>query len=150
MGFLKKQSIGFYVNTVVWILALASLLIYVSNVNKPYYKDMNTSVVFMMVVALISMIVAFALVQVSENTVMKIMSDVLRIAATVLVIESGIKFISMRVESFGYIFGSNLEMGNTAAFTAANQAVVGIIVFVVTWLLALIAAFFHIGKKVQK
>jgi membrane-associated HD superfamily phosphohydrolase len=150
MGFLKKQSVGFYINTVVWILALASLLIYVSNVNKPYYKDMNTSVVFMMVVALIGMIVAFALVQVSENTVMKIMSDVLRIAATVLVIESGIKFISMRVESFGYIFGSNLEMGNTAAFTAANQAVVGIIVFVVTWLLALIAAFFHIGKKVQK
>jgi F0F1-type ATP synthase assembly protein I len=150
MGFLKKQSIGFYINAVVWILALASLLIYVSNVNKAYYKDMNTSVVFMMVVALLGMIVAFVLVQVSESTLMKMVSDVLRIAATVLVIESGVKFISMRVESFGYIFGSNLEMGNKAAFTAANEAVVGIIVFVVTWLLALIAAFFRIGKKVQK
>lgn len=150
MGFLKKQRIGFYMNAVVWILALASLLIYVSNVNKPYYKDMNTSIVFMMVIALISMIVALVLAQVSEHTVMIIISDVLRIVATVLVIVAGIKFVGMRVESFGYIFGSNLEMGNKAAFTAANQAVVGIIVFFVTWLLALIAAFFRIGQKTQK
>lgn len=150
MGFLKKQKVGFYLNAVVWILAIASLVIYVSNVNKPYYKDMNTSVVFMMIGAIISMLVAFVLVQVSENTVMRIISDILRITAAVLVIEAGVKFITMRVESFGYIFGSNLEMGNTAAFTAANQAVVGIVVFVVTWLLALIASFFSIGKKVQK
>lgn len=149
MEFLKKQVFGFYLNVIVVILALVSLFLYVSNVNTAYYKDMNTSVVYMMVVALLGMIIALVLPQFSDGVLFRLVSDLLRVAAAALIITAGVKFIGMRVESFGYIFGSNLELGNKAAFSAANQAVAGIIIFVVTWFLAIVAAFLRIEKKKQ-
>lgn len=147
MEFIKKQRFGFYLNVIVVILALVSLILYVSNVNTAYYKDMNTSVVLMVVGALLGMIIALILPQISDGVILKLISDLLRVAAVVLIIAAGVKFIGMRVESFGYIFGSDLERGNKAAFSAADQAVAGIVIFVVTWLLAIVASFLRIEKK---
>jgi hypothetical protein len=149
MEFLKKHGFGFYLNVIVVILSIVSLILYVSNVNTAYYKDMNTSVVYMMVVAFIGMIIAIILPQFSDGVLFRVVSDLLRVVVAALIITAGVKFISMRVESFGYIFGSNLELGNKAAFSAANQAVAGIIIFIVTWFLAIVASFLRIEKKKQ-
>ncbi|WP_089984748.1 hypothetical protein [Clostridium sp. C105KSO13] len=67
--------------------------------------------------------------------------------AAVLIIVSAVTFIGMRVESFGYIFGSNLEMGNKAAFSAGRQAIVGIVLFMITWIISVIASFMPVGTK---
>jgi hypothetical protein len=53
----------------------------------------------------------------------------------------------MRLESFGYIYGSNLELGNDLAFEAGNQAIWTIIIFMVNWIVSLVAAFLPVGKK---
>lgn len=142
---MKNQKFGNWVYLIVAVMTIVSLVMYVMNVNTPYYQDMNISVVVMLVVALAATAVALVLPQ---NTVVnKVIVDLARVLAAGMIILAGATFIGMRVESFGYIYGSNLELGNDAAFTAGNQAIWGIILFVVTWLVAVIAAFLSNKKK---
>ncbi|WP_407272827.1 hypothetical protein [Radiobacillus sp. PE A8.2] len=147
MGFLKNQKLGFVAYIIVAIMTVVSLSLYISNVNKPYYEDMQLSVVFIIIGALLAMLVALVLPQVSNSKATRVIVDISRVVSTVLIIWAGVTFISMRVESFGYIFGSNLEMGNDAAFEAGTQAVTLIVIFVITWVLSIIASFFGVGKK---
>jgi len=144
---MKNQKIGFWAYAVVAVLAIVCLGLYIANVNQPYYQDMNTNVVFAMVGALACIAVALVLPAVSDNCVLKIVADVARVVGAALIILAGATFIGMRVESFGYIYGSNLELGNDAAFTAGNQAIWTIVIFVVTWIISVVAAFLPTGKK---
>ncbi|MFC4323602.1 hypothetical protein [Litchfieldia salsa] len=40
-------------------------------------------------------------------------------------------------------------MGNEAAFVAGEQAIMLIVIFLITWVLSIIASFFSVGKKVS-
>ena len=144
---MKNQKIGFWAYAVAAVLAIVCLGLYIANVNQPYYQDMNTNVVCAMVGALACIAVALVLPAVSDNCVLKIVADVARVVGAALIILAGATFIGMRVESFGYIYGSNLELGNDAAFTAGNQAIWTIVIFVVTWIISVVAAFLPTGKK---
>lgn len=143
----KKQNPGFLAYVLVAILTVVCLGIYVANVNAPYYEDMNIAVVYTLIGALAATVVAIVLPAVSDNAVVKLVADVARVAASALIIFAGVTFIGMRIESFGYIYGSNLELGNDAAFAAGNQAIWGIVIFMVTWIVSLVAAFLPTGKK---
>lgn len=147
MEFIRKQKAGFWAYLIVAVMTIVSLAVYISNVTSAYYADMNRSIVIMMVCAFGSIAVMMAISEMTYGKIAKAIADAFRVAAAVLIIMSGVTFIGMRVESFGYIFGSNLELGNEAAFRAGTQAITGIILFVVTWLLALIASFLEIRKK---
>lgn len=147
MGFLKKQRIGFIPYIIVAVMAIVTLSVYISNVNAPYYEDMRMSVVWMMIGALVSILIALILPQFSGSKAIKFVTDVFRVITAVLIIWAGVTFIDMRLESFGYIFGSNLELGNEAAYEAGTQAVMGIILFVITWVLSIIVSFLDVGKK---
>ena len=144
---MKNQKIGFWAYAVVAVLAIVCLGLYIANVNQPYYQDMNQNVVFAMVGALVCIAVALVLPAVSDKGVLKVVADVARVVGAALIILAGATFIGMRVESFGYIYGSNLELGNDAAFTAGNQAIWTIVIFVVTWVISVVAAFLPVGKK---
>ena len=144
---MKNQKIGFWAYAVVAVLAIVCLGLYIANVNQPYYRDMNQSVVYVMIGALVCIAAALVLPAVSDNCVLKIVADIARVGAAALIILAGATFIGMRVESFGYIYGSNLELGNDAAFTAGNQAIWTIVIFVVTWIISVISAFLPTGKK---
>ena len=144
---MKNQKIGFWAYAVVAVLAIVCLGLYIANVNQPYYQDMNQNVVFAMVGALVCIAVALVLPAVSDKGVLKVVADVARVVGAALIILAGATFIGMRVESFGYIYGSNLELGNDAAFTAGNQAIWTIVIFVVTWIISVIASFLPTGKK---
>lgn len=142
---MKNQKFGNWVYLVVAVMTIVALVMYVMNVNAPYYQDMNASVIVMLVVALAAMGVTLVLPQ---NTVVnKVIVDLARVLAAGLIILAGATFIGMRVESFGYIYGSNLELGNQQAFDAAGQAITLIVVFVVTWIASLVASFLEVGKK---
>lgn len=138
------KSVTKVINYLVVALIAVTAIMYYLNVNQPYYKDMNTSLLMMLIMAIILAILPLCLK--NESKVMVIVSDICRIAAPILVIYTGVKFLAMRVESFGYIFASNLEAGNEAAMTAAIQAVWLLGLFVLTWILSLIASFFK-GNK---
>ena len=143
---MTNKKCGFIAYVLVAILTVVCLGLYVANVNAPYYEDMNINVVYTLIGALAAVVVAIALSG-CENAFAKLIADVARVAASALIIYAGVTFIGMRLESFGYIYGSNLELGNDAAFAAGGQAIAGIIVFVVTWIVSLIAAFLPTGKK---
>ncbi len=141
----NKKS-GFFAYVLVAILTVVCLCLYVANVNAPYYEDMNINVVYTLVAALVVLVAAIALSG-CDKTASKVICDVARVAASALIIYAGVTFIGMRLESFGYIYGSNLEMGNAEAFAAGNQAIWTIIIFVVNWIVSLVAAFLPTGKK---
>lgn len=148
MEFLKKQKVlGFVANVIVAVMAIITFTIYVQNVTAEYYMDMNTDVLVMMICAIVFIVAAIILPAIAKGKFIKLAGDVFRVAASILIIMSGVTFIGMRVESFGYIFASNLELGNEAAFSAGSQAIIGIVLFVVTWLFSAIASFFEIGKR---
>ena len=147
MQTLKNVALGFYGYVIVALMTLISLIIYISNVNKPYYQDMNSNVVMMLVGALVSAIVVIALTLLKSNRILTVVSDLLRVVLAALIIVAGVTFIGMRVESFGYIFGSNLELGNEAAFTAGTQAIFGIVVFMATWILSVVTSFMNVRKS---
>ncbi len=144
---MKNQKIGFWAYAVVAVLAVVCLGLYIANVNQPYYEDMNQNVVYVMVGALACIAVALVLPAVSDNCVLKIVADIAKVVGAALIILAGATFIGMRVESFGYIYGSNLELGNDAAFAAGGQAIAAIVIFVITWIISVVAAFLPTGKK---
>jgi hypothetical protein len=113
---------------------------YIMNANTPYYEDLNGDIIFMLMAAIGTTVAALAM----KN---KVVVDLCRVASSALIIYGGGLFISMRVESFGYIYGSNLELGNQLAFDAGGQAIALIVIFVVTWIISLAASFLEVGKK---
>lgn len=108
---------------------------------------MRVDVILLLVGTLLTILLSLGISLFSKVKTMFLVADISRIITALLIILGGVTFISMRLESFGYIFGSNLEMGNDAAFEAGTQAIMIIILFMLTWLLAVIAAFFDIGQK---
>lgn len=147
MNFVKKQKASFFIYLLVLLLNTSVLFLYISNVNKPYYQDMRVNVIFLLVGTLATISLSLGVSLFSKVKSLLLVADISRVIATLLIILGGVTFIGMRLESFGYIFGSNLEMGNDAAFDAGTQAIMIIILFIVTWLLAVIATFFDIGQK---
>lgn len=142
---MKNQKFGSLVYLVVAILTLVCLVMYVMNATAPYYEDMNANIVVMLVAALVAIGAALYLPQ--NTQVNRIIADLCRVAAAALIIYAGGTFVSMRVESFGYIYGSNLELGNQLAFDAGGQAIALIVVFIITWIISLVASFLEVGKK---
>ena len=137
---MKNQKFGSWAYLVVAVLTVVCLVMYVMNATAPYYEDLDGNLIFVLMAA-VGVTVA-ALVMKGQ-----VIADLCRVAASALIIYGGATFISMRVESFGYIYGSNLELGNQQAFDAGGQAIALIAVFVVTWLISLVASFLEVGKK---
>lgn len=137
---MKNQKFGSWAYLVVAVLTVVCLVMYVMNATAPYYEDLDGNLIFVLMAA-VGVTVA-ALVMKGQ-----VIADLCRVAASALIIYGGATFISMRVESFGYIYGSNLELGNQQAFDAGGQAIALIVVFVVTWIISLVASFLEVGKK---
>lgn len=147
MNTLREKGLGILVYAIIAFMAIASLFVYISNVNKPYYEDMNQSILIILICAVVALILTVALPFVSKVKGIPLLVDALRVAAAVLLIQATVQFLGMRVESFGYIFGSNLELGNDAAFEAGNQAMMGITLMGITWVLSILGAFLRVGNK---
>ena len=137
---MKNQKFGSWACLVVAVLTVVCLVMYVMNATAPYYEDLDGNMIFVLMAAVGVTVAA---------VVMKgqVIVDLCRVAASALIIYAGATFISLRVESFGYIYGSNLELGNQQAFDAGGQAIALIVVFVVTWIISLVASFLEVGKK---
>ena len=137
---MKNQKFGSWAYLVIAILTVVCLVMYIMNATAPYYEDLDGNLIFVLAAA----VGVTAATLVLKNSVL---ADLCRVAASALIIYGGATFISHRVESFGYIYGSNLELGNQQAFDAGGQAIALIVVFIVTWLISLIASFLEVGKK---
>ena len=137
---MKNQKFGSLAYLVVAVLTVVCLVMYIMNATAPYYEDLDGTLIFVLVAAIVATVAPLAVK-------IPVVADLCRVAASALIIYGGGVFISQRVESFGYIYGSNLELGNQQAFDAGGQAIALIVVFVVTWIISLVASFLEVGKK---
>ncbi|MDO4432627.1 MAG: hypothetical protein Q4B80_04840 [Aerococcaceae bacterium] len=136
-----KQTIESYLNGIVALLVVVLTGFYIANVNQPYYQDMNQMVLGILIATIILSLVPFAIDKIKAHKTRFLLASIVKMGLPAAIIFAGVQFLSMRVESFGYIFASNLEAGNTEATTAGTQAVLLLVLFVVTWLVSVLAAF---------
>ena len=143
----KKQTAGLVFTVITVVLEVVTLVLYVLNANQSYYQDMNGMIAGLIAGALVCTAAGYALVMGKSSMATGVVSDVLRAAAPALLFYGAAVFVGARAQSLGQIFGSNLELGNDAAFAAGTQAIVTIVVFLVAWLVSVIAAFMKLGKR---
>lgn len=141
------KAVGNIIKYLAAVLTLISTVFYVLNVNQPYYQDMNQSILMLLVLAVA--LSCLPLLVKKENQTMVLVNDICRIAVPILVLYSAVRFLAMRIESFGYIFASNLEAGNEAAMTAATQAVLVLGLLVAAWVASVVVAFLKNEAKVS-
>lgn len=152
----KKKSVGFFITVLVAVLALVSVILYIANVNGVgYFKSIgDSSIVVMSVLAIIFALGAAILGQLKDGdsaVIVKAVSDLLRIAVAVLLIACMLRFIAIRAEGLGYIFGADeslwSEVRTPANMSSAYTAIAGCVLYGVSWLVSLIGAFCGMVKK---
>ena len=143
----KKQTAGLVFTVITVVLEVVTLVLYVLNANTAYYSDLNGMIAGLAAAALVCTVVSYVLAGAKPSMATGVVSDVLRVVAPALLFYGAAVFIGARAQSLGQIFGSNLELGNQAAYTAGTQAIVTIVVFLVAWLVSVIAAFMKLGKR---
>jgi hypothetical protein len=143
----KKQTAGLVFTVITVVLEVVTLVLYVLNANTAYYSDLNGMIAGMAAGALVCTVVSYVLAMGKSSMATGVVSDVLRVVAPALLFYGAAVFIGARAQSLGQIFGSNLELGNDAAFAAGTQAIATIVVFLVAWLVSVVAAFMKLGKR---
>ena len=143
----KKQTAGLVFTVITVVLEVVTLVLYVLNANTAYYSDLNGMIAGLAAGALVCTVVSYVLAMGKSSMATGVVSDVLRVVAPALLFYGAAVFIGARAQSLGQIFGSNLELGNDAAFAAGTQAIVTIVVFLVAWLVSVVAAFMKLGKR---
>lgn len=150
MGYFKTHVVGKVFYLVVTVLTIVACALFVANTTRSYYADSNMAITIMTVAALACEIAILVLAKGPLGMPATIVSDVLRVAVPALMFLSGVLFLSMRAQSLGQVLGSNLELGNVDAHDAAHQAIIVIVLFMVGWLVSVVAAFLRIGDDPEK
>lgn len=141
------KALGSVLNFISMALIAVTAVMYYLNGNHAYYRDFRSNLLILLIAALVIALVPSFLK--AESKYVKIIADVCRVVVPMIVIYTGVRFLAMRVESFGYIFASNLEAGNEAALNGAMQAVWTLVVFVIAWILTVIVSFFSKKEVVE-
>lgn len=154
---IKKQSAGVWVNLIVAILALASLIVYGVNISSAGYfqnaavSSMTTYGIPAIILLVLVIILAQLKLSGAAATVVEIISGAMRIVIPVLLTLCLINLISARSEGLGYIYFSNadvaLEVQTPENLSSATGTIANMICLAVAAVAAMVAAFFRLNKK---
>ena len=154
---IKKQSAGVWVNLIVAILALASLIVYGVNISSAGYfqnaavSSMTTYGIPAIILLVLVIILAQLKLSGAAATVVEIISGAMRIVIPVLLTLCLINLISARAEGLGYIYFSNadvaLEVQTPENLSSATGTIANMICLAVDAVAAMVAAFFRLNKK---
>lgn len=151
--FFKKQGAGFYFSVLSVLVGIAAVILYVVNSGHSYFDTgtLNSLIVFLSVLAIgLEVVVIVGSEFKRANKIDDIVIDVLIIAVIALMTLAFMFFVNDRVYSIAIVLGSDLEAGNTSATEAIYQAIVGFVLYAVSIIFGIVAAFFNIRKPVQK
>ena len=155
---LKKISVGGWITCAAALLTLVSLIVYSSNIaSAGYFQGAGvTNLVLFAVLAIVLYLCAIALktfvkAEGAADTALELISGVMRIVAPVLVAAAAIALIGARVEGLGFIYFSNadvaLEVQTPANLASAGTAITSMVLFGVSMLVGIVAAFFRLTKE---
>ncbi len=154
----KKSGVIAY--ALMAVLALIALIVYLNGNSyistAPTAKDeffqsynVHASMVTWLTIGGIAcaVIAVLSVLFAEQKGIVALCTDVVRIAAPVLIIVALAFFLTDRVDGFGYVYGSNLALGKDDAFTAGSQSIQGLALYGVTWLVGIVSAFLGFKKK---
>lgn len=154
---IKKQSAGVWVNLIVAILALASLIVYGVNISSAGYfqnatvSSMTTYGIPAIVLLVLVIILAQLKLTGGAAAAVEIISGAMRIAIPVLLTLCLINLIAARAEGLGYIYFSNadvaLEVQTPENLSSATGTIANMICLAVSAVAAMVAAFFRLNRK---
>lgn len=151
--FFKKQGAGFYFSVLSVLVGIAAVILYVVNSGHSYFDTgtLNSLIVFLSVLAIgLEVVVIVGSEFKRANRIDDVVIDVLIIAVIALMTLAFMFFVNDRVYSIAIVLGSDLEAGNASATEAIYQAIVGFVLYAVSIIFGIVAAFFNIRKPVQK
>lgn len=137
----STKTVGKVFYLVAAVLSAVSLVLYVMNANQSYYVDLSMGIAAPIAGALVCEAVVAVLAGRPKPAALKIVCDLLCVAASALLFYVLASFAAVRVQSLANVFGSNLELGNVAAQEAASQAIIVLVLLAVSWLVSVVAAF---------
>lgn len=156
LEFLKKQRAGFYLNIVLFVMTLISLILFAMNSSLALFSavaSINGGIYACLILSLVALLASIGLgaapiLKESKQLALKeTIIDVLRIIICILLAIATVVFVGGRIENLGYYFGSDLYLGNSQAIAAVMQALACIIIFAITWVISLISVFFTQAKE---
>lgn len=153
MNFLKKQRVGFYINILTFIMLLVSTIIFGINARNSLFisvLNVNPGIYAELIISILLIAVIFVLDNTNmlkNENIRSILISILRVVICILIGVGFINFTGARVENIGYLFGSDLYLGNEPAIAAVTQSITVIVLLAITWLISLIGTFFSLSKK---
>lgn len=154
---IKKQSVGIWINILVVILTIVSLILYIINISgEGYFKGADVSNLMLYgILAVVMLAVVIVLAQMkltgAAETAAELVSGILRIGAAVLLTFCLVSLISARAEGLGFIYFSNadvlLEVQTPENMSSATGTIANMICLGISAVFAMIAAFFTLQKK---
>lgn len=143
MTFLKKQSIGFYLNVLVIVVSIVGTVMYLANCKTSYFANLgvNTSVVICFCAA-----VVLELIYVIGNEAAgrKMILDICPVVSTALVTIATVLFLSARVNGIAAIMTFT---NNASTMRDLNHTILSLVFCVIAIVAGMAASFFDVVKE---
>lgn len=145
---LKNKSLGFYAGCVSVVLGIVALGLYFSNISNAYFADSASAVVVGCTIAAILMIIVYIVLGTlgKKNNTIEFCRGLLPVGATFCLFAAFMYFLSTRVYNMAIIYGSSLEANNQSAQSAMAQTVVTLVLYLLTGIAMMVAAFARVKK----
>lgn len=143
MGFLKKQSAGFYLTMLTVIFAALGLIFYVINCNTAYFKNSGIDI---RIVVCILFAAAINVILIVASWVSKdgVILDMIPIASAVFLVLAFVTFASSRIASIATIMTFE---NNAQTMSDLSSALTGIVFCFLAVLFSVASSFFRIVKE---
>ncbi len=161
MNFIKKQTISTWITLLVFILAIVSVAIYAAGNSMPGATQFNATVSgSFMAESVIEIIFLAAIIALSEFKLGGLIGDIiewvvwaLKVIVCILPFLAVVAFLTARVQGLANLyFGDENIVANLQTpenLAAASMAIVTAVMYAVTGVIAMVAAFFRPYKKVK-
>ena len=148
-GFVKKQSLGFYLfvlSAILGIIGVALFLNCVSISGGKFYDGWNQSAILYMALSIAAGCLSAIVAHVGRNAPVRLLGDVLAVAGAVLVGMVIVSFLWATVEELGIYYGSSLDDGNPAVIAAVGMLIKALVLEGVAMVCAMIRLFVKTNK----
>lgn len=149
-GFVKKQSLGFYLFVLSAILGIIGVALFTNSVSiaeGKFYDGWNQSAMLYMTLSVAAGCLSAIVMHVGKNVPARLVGDVLAVAAAVLVGMVIVSFLWATVEELGIYYGSSLDDGNPAVIAAVGMLIKAMVLEGAALLCALLRLFVKTNKN---
>ncbi|MCH5159016.1 MAG: hypothetical protein J1F33_07465 [Clostridiales bacterium] len=157
LDFIKKQKIGNWITLGTLILAVVSAIVYGVHISKvgTFY---GLTVPTLVITSIISIVLLVAVLVLSQfefggivGKIVSIACDVMRVVVPALLFLGLINFIASRADGLGFLYGAADNIRDSIQtpenLASAESGIAGFVLYAISAVIGIVAAFFSVGKK---